>query len=221
MHAKNHESLIRWSAQFGAEAPEHTLRFLAMIYECRRDPALEDIRRRVLWDALVGSVEYVAAYESNSARHNYLQLDDVQLIAPGSVRLSIHKKPEDSEQFTVQIGASVHRTPWHGSAFIREGSRRKGYVLESRLALELKYEGAVPVFLDGTLQDLDTSEQSRLPLDGEDLRQAERDKTWSVTRANGQPFFWLERALAEKLIERGLNGPALLDELITQGITRS
>ena len=94
-------------------------------------------------------------------------------------------------------------------------------MLESRLALELKYEGAVPVFLDGTLQDLDTSEQSRLPLDGEDLRQAERDKTWSVTRANGQPFFWLERALAEKLIERGLNGPALLDELITQGITRS
>jgi hypothetical protein len=221
LHSKHHDSLLAWSSQFGVEASQHALHFLMTIYQPRCESQLELLRQELLWQTLAGAVEYVAAYESNSKGGNHLQLDDVELVAPGSIRLSIHQKPEYAGHFAVQVGASVHRTPWHGTAYVREDSQGKGYVLESRLALELKYEQAIPVFQDEML-----GERSAPPQPGiirqDDSIDSDNKQVRRIRREYGQPFFWLERNLARKLLEEdGLDGRGLIDKLSALGIRRS
>ncbi len=222
LHSRYHEPLIEWSSQFGADAPQQVLHFLATIYERRCDLSLESLRKQLLWETLVGAVEYIASYESNSQGSNRLQLDDVEFLAPGSVRLSIHQKPEQSGHFAVQVGASVCRTPWHGTAFLREHSGGKGYVLESRLALELKYDEATPVFIDGKLGEQYQSSGSCTLSYHEDSIRAHEELLCSKVEDNEQPFFWLERDLARKLLDgENFDRRALINELSAKGIIRS
>lgn len=222
LHGRYHKPLMEWSSQFGADGPKHVLHFLATIYERRCDRSLESLRQQLLWETLVGAVEYVAAYESNSQGSNRLQLDDVEFLAPGSVRLSIHQKPEQSGHFAVQVGASVRRTPWHGTAFVRERSDGKGYVLESRLALELKYNNDTPVFLNGRLGGHHQSSRRSAMSYHEGSVGPDEDLLCRVIKDNEQPFFWLERSLAGRLLDGDkIDGRALINELSAKGITRS
>jgi len=113
------------------------LRRLLSVFNPLGEPAGEEARQALLWQALVGAAKYVASYRSRSARFNAFQVDDCASIVPGAVRLSIHNKSRDSNQFAVKTGMNMHRTPWHGTAELRYSKTERRVVIDTKLAAEI------------------------------------------------------------------------------------
>jgi pyoverdine/dityrosine biosynthesis protein Dit1 len=145
LHGRYHPRFIAYSEQYAIVPQEFQLKFIASIYNKQSDPILEVLRKEVLWSAVWGALQYIASYESNTKTKNNLELDDINLLIPSAVRLSIHTKPETAGHFTIKVGPNVHRTPWHGTAAMKLGSRCP--TLEIKLSLELKDNGYVPLFI--------------------------------------------------------------------------
>jgi hypothetical protein len=203
LHTRYHPALEEWSASMGSDPRAFRVEFIKAIYEPRKMPELENLRRCVLWETVVGSAEYVASYDSNSAAANEYGLDDVGFLAPGSIRLSIHKKGEHCRQFTIQPGPSIHRTPWHGTAALRLSSKGGGLSLDCRLGLELKHEGFVPLFLSKHSENRNDNREL-----GPVCRVTNREEwlrfgSLLETAQNEQPFVWLSPELVASLAAEG------------------
>jgi len=146
LHSRRHPELDSLS-------PCDQLQFLASIFKVHANPQWESLRRQVLWNSIRGMVQYLAAYEANTGSKNNQGLDDLELYVPHHLRLSIHRKPESSRQFSVNLGPTLTRTPWHGTAAFYYSTRRKAVALETRLSLELKQENYVPILLSAKEED--------------------------------------------------------------------
>lgn len=192
LHGRRHPELAECSNAF-------RLGFLAKIYSRQGTAELETLRQRVIWSSLVGAAQYVAAYEANTGAKNRASLDDVEFLCPGSLRLSIHKKPESAGQFLVLIGPSVHRTPWHGTAALHGSLNSKAVSLEIRMSIELKNENYVPVFVSPSSESHAVIEQMA---------------------HSKQPIAWISNHLLERLSKEGItDGDGILTR-ITQGDLR-
>jgi len=145
LHGRYHPRLVAYTQEYTDMPREVQAAFLSGIYDKQGDHTLEVLRQEVLWSAVRGAIQYIASYECNTKTMNRLGLDDLGLLIPGVVRLSIHTKPESEGQFPIYVGPSVHRTPWHGTASVRP--RGQSFVLETKLSLELKRESYVPLFI--------------------------------------------------------------------------
>uniref|UniRef100_A0A914C8E6 DUF2357 domain-containing protein n=1 Tax=Acrobeloides nanus TaxID=290746 RepID=A0A914C8E6_9BILA len=183
----------RWHPELADQTAAFRLEFLANIYTPKLNPELEAIRQRVLWSSIVGAAQYAAAYESNTRSKNRDGIDDVEFLLPNSLRLSIHKKPESSGHFTIEIGPSIHRTPWHGTAAMRDSQDGKGVSLETRLSLELKHESYIPVF----------------------VANSKANTTFlSEMATTYQPIVWLAAPVVERVRKEGANdGDAILTKI--------
>jgi len=145
LHGCYYPQLVAYSQEHATMPQEFQLKFLANIYNKHNDPTLEALQKEILWSTLWGTVQYIASYESNTKTKNHLGLDDIDLLIPDVVRLSIHTKPESAGHFTIHVGPTVHRTPWHGTAAIQPNGKSNS--LRIKLSLELKYQGYLPLFI--------------------------------------------------------------------------
>ncbi|CAF0936474.1 unnamed protein product [Didymodactylos carnosus] len=142
LHSRYHPELAEAQLK-----PENELKFLAQIYEPQQKNEL--LRQNVLFSSLINAIKYICSYESNTATKNKYALDDLKFLLPGSVRLSIHNKSSDCEQFLIKIGPNLHRQPWQGTAGIRQSSKCSKYALsfEIRLSFEYKTGNYIPIFI--------------------------------------------------------------------------
>jgi len=135
------------SGSYGAVERGQVLGRLVHVFRPEASPAQEAARHELLWQALRCAAQYVSSYRSRSAANNALGLDDVAGAVPNSLRMSIHNKSKDNgTQFPVMLAATVHRTPWHGSAELRfsHQKKKKRAVIDVRLAAEM-WHSHVPV----------------------------------------------------------------------------
>ncbi len=176
----------RWHPELAHLSTKQRIEFLAEVFYVKTDSKLEILRQAVLKSSLLGAIQYMAAYEANTGSKNDKALDDIEFLLPKSLRLSIHQKPESCGQFTINIGPNPHRTPWHGTALLRESSRGGSVSMDTRLSLELKREKAVPILL--------------LRENGTEVPEALKEIANS-----GQPLLWIARSLASIFVREGAN----------------
>ena len=207
LHTRHHVELHTFSEDISqGESPSRKsaflIHFISGIYERQTTEQLENLRRRVLWDSVRGAAEYVASYESKTLKANELGLDDMQLLLPDSVRLSIHKKPESNNQFSIQAGPSIHRTPWHGTAGLRWSSERRYLAHDTRLCLEYKSEQWIPVVLERNVSL--------------DIEPPYVGLTSMAKR--GQPFFWLHADVISSLNREEITTDKVLSLIVNTPI---
>ena len=140
------------------------LTILAQIYE----PQLENtgrelLRQALLFSSLINATRYLCSYEAQTSSQNIYRLDDIQFLLPGAIRLSIHNKSLNCDQFLIKCGPNVHRQPWHGTAGLRLRKNKDPHSLsfEIRLSLEYKVENYVPVFIKKDLMIEPTDDHHR------------------------------------------------------------
>ncbi|CAF0768099.1 unnamed protein product [Rotaria sp. Silwood1] len=126
------------------------LKILAQIYQPQvGDTNRELLRQHLLFSCLINATRYICSYESQTSAKNDYQLDDIQFLLPGTVRLSIHNKPSNCEQFLIKCGTNLHRQPWHCTAGLRlrKNKRQRSMSFEIRLSFEYKVDKYIPIFI--------------------------------------------------------------------------
>jgi pyoverdine/dityrosine biosynthesis protein Dit1 len=145
LHSRYHPELD--DVQFSSS---NELKILAQIYEPQTSDAnRESVRQKLLFSSLINATKYVCSYESQTSTKNDYQLDDIQFLLPGTVRLSIHNKSPDCEQFLIKCGPNLHRQPWHGTVGLRLRKNKGPHSMsfEVRLSFEYKVDKYTPVFV--------------------------------------------------------------------------
>ncbi|UJR17224.1 hypothetical protein I4U23_004119 [Adineta vaga] len=145
LHGRNHPELINAQLSVSDE-----LLLLAQIYQPQTNSQKRELLRQdLLFSSLINAIKYSCAYESQTATKNKYQLDDIQLLLPDTVRLSIHNKPSNCGQFLIKCGPNLHRQPWHGTAGLRLRSNKSSHFMtyEIRLSFEYKINNYIPIFI--------------------------------------------------------------------------
>ncbi|GKS84033.1 hypothetical protein AVMA1855_07795 [Acidovorax sp. SUPP1855] len=134
--------------EFTSENIRHYVVMMSNIYEAASNEASEIIRRRIIFSSLNGAAEYCAAYESNTGSKNPSGFDDVAVIAPDALRMSIHRKQESIGHFSVSVSPSHGRTPWHGTVAFHRQSSANTIGISVDLAVDLEADGYYAVHID-------------------------------------------------------------------------
>ncbi|CAF2754412.1 unnamed protein product [Rotaria sp. Silwood2] len=145
LHSRYHPKLA--DAQL---TPSDELILLAQIYQPQiADTNRELLRQELLFSSLINATKYICSYESQTSTKNIFQLDDIQFFLPGTVRLSIHNKSSNCDQFLIKCGPNLHRQPWQGTAGLRLRKNKGKHSLsfEIRLSFEYKVDNYIPVFI--------------------------------------------------------------------------
>jgi hypothetical protein len=145
LHSRSHPELTDLQL-----SPSDELKVLSQIYEPQiEDASRESLRQKLLFSCLINATKYVCSYESQTYTKNKYQLDDIQFLLPGTVRLSIHNKSAAYDQFLIKCGPNLHRQPWHGTAGLRLRKDKGPHSLsfEIRLSFEYKVNKYIPIFI--------------------------------------------------------------------------